>query len=44
MVAKIKEKCGPDHRPLWTALGVETLALEGMKVEVEVEAILPTGA
>ncbi|KAJ9106763.1 hypothetical protein QFC19_003076 [Naganishia cerealis] len=42
MVAKVKEKCGDDHRPIWTAVGVDKLGLEGMKVEIEVEAILPT--
>ncbi|GHJ86705.1 hypothetical protein NliqN6_3107 [Naganishia liquefaciens] len=41
MVAKIKEKCGENHRPIWTAVGVDKLGLEGMKVEIEVEAILP---
>jgi enamine deaminase RidA (YjgF/YER057c/UK114 family) len=44
MVAKIKEKCGEAHRPIWTAVGVDKLGLDGMKVEVEVEAILPTAA
>lgn len=44
MVAKIKEKCGDDHRPIWTAVGIDKLGLEGMKVEIEVEAILPKGA
>jgi enamine deaminase RidA (YjgF/YER057c/UK114 family) len=44
MVAKIKEKCGEAHRPIWTAVGIDRLGLEGMKVEVEVEAILPTAA
>lgn len=42
MVAKVKEKCGADHRPIWTAVGVDKLGLDGMKVEIEVEAILPT--
>lgn len=44
MVAKIKEKCGESHRPVWTALGIDKLGLEGMKVEIEVEAILPSAA
>lgn len=44
MVAKIKEKCGEAHRPVWTAVGVERLGLEGMMVEIEVEAVLPDGA
>lgn len=42
MVAKIKDKCGENHRPIWTAIGIDRLGLEGMKVEVEVEAILPS--
>ena len=29
----------PDHRPIWTMLGVPTLALEDMKVEIDVVAI-----
>jgi enamine deaminase RidA (YjgF/YER057c/UK114 family) len=44
MVRKIKEKCGEDHRPVWTAVGIEKLGLDGMKVEIEVEAILPSAA
>jgi enamine deaminase RidA (YjgF/YER057c/UK114 family) len=44
MVAKVKEKYGDDHRPIWTCLGVDKLAIEGMKVEIEVEAILPSAA
>ncbi|GHJ86706.1 hypothetical protein NliqN6_3108 [Naganishia liquefaciens] len=44
LVSKLKEKCGENHRPIWTALGVDKLALEGMKVEIEVEAILPTAS
>lgn len=42
MVRKIKEKCGDEHRPVWTAVGIDKLGLEGMKVEIEVEAILPS--
>lgn len=44
MVAKVKEKYGEAHKPVWTCLGVERLAIEGMKVEIEVEAILPSAA
>lgn len=44
MVAKIREKCGEGHRPVWTAVGVERLGLEGMMVEIEVEAVSPEGA
>lgn len=29
----------PDHRPIWTCVGVPRLALEAMKVEIEVVAI-----
>ncbi|GAA5869206.1 hypothetical protein JCM3774_003980 [Rhodotorula dairenensis] len=29
----------PDHRPIWTALGVSRLAFPNMMVELEVEAI-----
>lgn len=28
----------PDHQPLWTALTVPALAIEGMMVEIEVVA------
>jgi len=32
----------PDHRPLWTAVAVPALALEAMKVEIEVVAHVET--
>lgn len=32
------EKYMPDHRPVWTCLGVSGLAEEGMMVEIEVVA------
>ena len=38
VVDALKKWC-PHHRPLFTAIGVEALASEGMKVEVEVEAL-----
>jgi enamine deaminase RidA (YjgF/YER057c/UK114 family) len=38
MVKNLKEWCGPDHRPIWTELGVSSLGAEGMRVEIEVEA------
>jgi enamine deaminase RidA (YjgF/YER057c/UK114 family) len=28
----------PDHKPIWTCLGVAALAQEGMRVEIEVVA------
>lgn len=36
-VAEMRKYCG-DHKPTWTAIGVEKLALPGMLVEVEVKA------
>lgn len=33
----LKQWC-PDHRPVITAFAVQSLALEGMRIEVEVEA------
>jgi enamine deaminase RidA (YjgF/YER057c/UK114 family) len=35
----LKQWCGPDHRPIWTQVGVASLGLETMKVEIEVEAL-----
>ena len=32
------EKYMPDHRPIWTVIGVTGLAEEDMKVEIEVVA------
>lgn len=40
MVKNLKEWCGPNHRPIWTELGVTSLGVEGMRVEVEVEAFV----
>ncbi len=34
----------PDHRPITTCIGVKQLALEGMRVEVEVVAHDEKGA
>lgn len=31
----------PNHRPIWTSCEITKLGLEGMVVEIEVEAILP---
>lgn len=35
MVQEMRKWC-PEHRPVWTLIGVETLAEERMRVEVEV--------
>ena len=40
MVRCLKKYC-PDHQPVWTYLGVPRLALEDMKVEIEVKAHVP---
>jgi enamine deaminase RidA (YjgF/YER057c/UK114 family) len=37
MVKEMKTWC-PNHCPVWTLVGVERLALEAMKVEIEVSA------
>lgn len=37
MVEKLKKRV-PGHRPIWTAIGVPTLAFPPMKIEIEVEA------
>ncbi|KAK4185311.1 endoribonuclease L-PSP [Podospora australis] len=38
--ASMKKWCGPDHRPLLTAIGASQLAFEEMRVEIEVVALL----
>ncbi|KAH7013093.1 putative L-PSP endoribonuclease family protein [Ilyonectria destructans] len=38
------EKWFPDHRPIWTAVGVEKLALPEMLIEIEAVAYAPQGA
>lgn len=38
MVRNLRKWCGEDHMPIWTEIGVSTLALEAMRVEIEVEA------
>jgi enamine deaminase RidA (YjgF/YER057c/UK114 family) len=38
MVRNLKEWCGMEHRPVWTEVGVTSLGVEGMRVEIEVEA------
>jgi enamine deaminase RidA (YjgF/YER057c/UK114 family) len=40
MVAKLREYC-PDHQPLWTVVGVASLALPPMKVEISANAVAP---
>ncbi|KFY91750.1 hypothetical protein V500_04486 [Pseudogymnoascus sp. VKM F-4518 (FW-2643)] len=37
MVRCLKKYC-PDHQPAWTALGINRLAFDDMRVEIEVEA------
>lgn len=36
---EVLKKRVPGHRPVWTALGVKSLALPAMFIEIEVEAI-----
>jgi enamine deaminase RidA (YjgF/YER057c/UK114 family) len=40
MVRCLKKYC-PNHQPTWTALGVPRLALDDMRVEIEVRAHVP---
>jgi enamine deaminase RidA (YjgF/YER057c/UK114 family) len=40
MVRNLKQWCGPNHRPIWTQVGVASLDLETMRVEIEVEALV----
>ncbi|GJC83311.1 endoribonuclease L-PSP [Colletotrichum tofieldiae] len=35
------KKLFPNHRPIWTCIQIGKLGLEGMQVEIEVEASLP---
>ncbi|CAG8955458.1 hypothetical protein HYFRA_00010324 [Hymenoscyphus fraxineus] len=39
IVRKLKERI-PGHKPIWTATGVKELAFPGMKVSIEVEALV----
>lgn len=34
----------PDHKPIWTEIGVSKLGAEGMRVEIEVSAYDPEGS
>lgn len=38
--AALRKFCGPDHRPLLTAVGTPQLALPGMNIEIEVVALV----
>jgi len=40
MVRNLQQWCGPDHHPIWTEIGVASLGLPAMRVEIEVEAVL----
>jgi enamine deaminase RidA (YjgF/YER057c/UK114 family) len=40
MVRNFKQWCGPEHRPIWTHMGVTGLGLDTMRVEIEVEALV----
>ncbi|KAF2018281.1 endoribonuclease L-PSP [Aaosphaeria arxii CBS 175.79] len=40
MTAQFK-KLFPNHRPIWTCIQIGKLGLEGMQVEIEVEAAIP---
>ncbi|WYZ42421.1 hypothetical protein EsH8_VI_000120 [Colletotrichum jinshuiense] len=35
------KKLFPKHRPIWTCIQIGKLGLEGMQVEIEVEALIP---
>ncbi|KAF6841071.1 endoribonuclease L-PSP [Colletotrichum musicola] len=41
MTAAFK-KLFPNHRPIWTCVQIGKLGLEGMQVEIEVEALIPS--
>jgi enamine deaminase RidA (YjgF/YER057c/UK114 family) len=40
MVRNLQQWCGSDHHPIWTEIGVASLGLPTMRVEIEVEAFL----
>ncbi|KAK4173404.1 Endoribonuclease L-PSP/chorismate mutase-like protein [Triangularia setosa] len=40
VAAALKKFCGPDHRPILTAVGTPQLALPGMNIEIEVVALM----
>ena len=39
-IEELKVKC-PNHKPIWTAIGVARLAFPAMVIEIEVEAYKP---
>lgn len=39
MVEQLRQYC-PDHQPLWTVVGVASLALPAMKVEITANAVM----
>ena len=41
LAAEMMKKYAP-HKPIWTGVGTNALAFEGMEVEIEVEAIIST--
>src|SRR5215212_9141454 len=41
VVESLRKYC-PDHQPLWTVVGVASLALPPMKVEITANAVAPT--
>jgi enamine deaminase RidA (YjgF/YER057c/UK114 family) len=41
MVEQLRSYC-PGHQPLWTVLGVASLALPTMKVEITANAVAPS--
>jgi enamine deaminase RidA (YjgF/YER057c/UK114 family) len=44
MVDQLRKRLGESRAPLWTALGVEALALPGQHIEIEVVAIVGSGS
>lgn len=41
VMTSIFKRVFPNHRPIWTCIQIGKLGLEGMQVEIEVEAIIP---
>lgn len=44
IMSELYGKWMPDHKPIWTQIGVSQLGAEGMHVEIEVSAYDPEGA
>ena len=40
IMVKLMKKYAPDHKPIWTVLGISALALKEMRVEIDVTAHL----